>query len=455
MRRLLLIPPLLILLFFGVLAASERSGPVVVTDIRMGVNAEGQTRLVLDVEGEPVHLAGPSTRSGVELLVHVENARFTVPGGLEGSGSKPGKGIIDQVFFEPNLVRVALVGPALPTRVFVLDPKGEVKHHRLVIDLDPADRETFVAEAEKFGAPLQSLETAVAELEAQRPPARVAEAVVEPGVAPETSGSFPTPTLKPQAEPVEVAVLPEPVPAREPAMTRSRPLIVLDPGHGGHEPGAIGMARTKEKNVTLGFAAALKDVLEERGYEVKMTRSTDVYVPHAQRIQMARDSGADLFMSIHADSHEDHSLRGASVYTLSANRSERMANELKNTGDFVLFDVKVSSDDGVGDILLDLAQTNAQQNSDRLANNLVEAMGTTMPLLKNPKRRGALLVLLSPDVPAVLLELAFLSNPRDEANLTSSSWRRTAVGAIADGIDGYFDDVGIEARLAGGGGSSG
>ncbi|MEE4213173.1 MAG: N-acetylmuramoyl-L-alanine amidase [Parvularcula sp.] len=452
MRRLLLLPPVLILLFFGVLAASERSGPVVVNDIRMGVNAEGQTRLVLDVEGAPDHLAGPSTRSGLELLVHVENARFAVEGGLEGRGSKPGKGVIDQVFYEPNLVRVALTGPALPTRVFVLDPKGDVKHHRLVIDLDPASQEAFLADAEAFGAPLKGLESAVAEIEAQPSPRDEPPVVA----AAEPLETAPRPSLKPAAEPAtEVAVLPDPAPALDPVITRSKPLIVLDPGHGGHEPGAIGMARTKEKNVTLSFAQALKTVLEERGYEVMLTRSTDVYVPHRERIQKARESGADLFMSLHADSHEDHSLRGASVYTLSANRSEKMADELKNTGDFVLFDVKVSSADGVGDILLDLAQTNAAHNSDRLANHLVNSMSGHLPLLKNPKRRGALLVLLSPDVPAVLLEIAFLSNPRDEANLTSTAWRRTAVNTIANGIDSYFADVGIEARLAGANGNSG
>ncbi|MEM7739281.1 MAG: N-acetylmuramoyl-L-alanine amidase [Pseudomonadota bacterium] len=438
MRRLTLLFPLLALVLCGFLAVSEApSGPVVVQSIRLGEDAQGQTRLVLDIDGRPAYRIGAKGDIDPEIVVELEDVDFRVLGlGAErqSSGTMEGRGHIGRLSYAPQLLRISLRRHALPTRSFILPPSGDIRHHRLVIDLDHVGQDDFAGAAASFD------------------PRSTGDA--EPVLLARVG-----PVLPPSIKPIRIQNVAERVlvsqassPTDEP---RSKPIIVLDPGHGGYEPGAVGVARTKEKDITLAYSKDLKLVLERRGYDVRLTRSDDSYVEHANRIQLARTEGADLFMSIHADSHEDHSLRGASVYTLSERRSDKMANELREDGEFVLFDVEISNDDGVGDILLDLAQSNARQSSDRLADALVASMKTRMPLLKNPKRRGALLVLLSPDVPAVLVELAFLSNPRDEANLNNATWRRQSVTAIADGIDDYFDAEGLETRLAGGTGRSG
>lgn len=442
MRRLLVLPPVLVVLLCGFLAVSEEPGRgVLVDDIRMGVNGEGQTRLVLDLQSRPDYIVGPVGEAQPEIVVHLEGGRF-LPG--DGVGEKPGKGVIREVSWGPSLLRISLKETALPTRHFILPPSGKIKHHRLVVDLDPAAPTLFAAEAEAFRTPLDG--DAVVAREEPLP------VLPEPIVT--ARKVVPTPSLKPDRLPdiEDLASLP-PVSAGPPRPVKNRPLIVIDPGHGGHEPGAIGQSGTMEDTVTLAYAKALQATLTARGYDVMLTRSDDTYVKHEDRIGLARVEHADLFMSLHADSHEDHSLRGGSVYTLSPKRSDKLENEIRNSGNFVLYDVEVRSEDGVGDILLDLAQNVTRANSDRLANSLISNMRPVMPLVKNPKRRGALLVLLSPDVPAVLVELAFLSNSQDEANLTSPSWRRSAVGAIADGVDAYFDESGVEARLAGGSGA--
>lgn len=444
MRRLLVLPPVLVVLLCGFLAVSEDAErTVTVNGIRMGVDSEGQTRLVLDLDGRPSYLVGPVLDDGPEIAVHVEGGLFALT--AAGSGTKRGIGVIEEVSYGPSTVRLDLTEAALPARVFVLPPAGKVDHFRLVIDLDAVSERAFVDAAEQFTRPVEAPLPAVPADEAVADaPALAGERAVAP------------PSLKPVRAPVLASPLPDiPDAVEVGAPLRARPLIVLDPGHGGDEPGTVGLGGTTEDSLTLIYAKALEKTLEGRGYDVLLTRETDTYVPHDDRIGLARDRNADLFMSIHADAHEDRSLRGASVYTLAERRSKKLENEIRNQGSFVLYDVEVSSEDEVGDILLDLAQSATRHNSDRLANALIENMQPVMPLLKNPKRRGALLVLLSPDVPAVLVELAFLSNAQDEANLTSSLWQRKAVDAIADGVDDYFAEAGFEARLAGRSANSG
>lgn len=459
MRRLLVLPPLLIVLLCGFLAVSEEAGTSVeVQSIRMGVDAKGQTRLVLDLDRRPAFMLGPIEGVEPELVIHLDGGSFAMT--ANGAGDMEGKGVIDRVEWAPDVVRIRLDGFALPTRSFVLPPSGKIEHHRLVIDLDEVTSTEFAKAASEFREPLQALpEPAMAEI---RPEPRretvVADArlVSPPSLKPQRRNSAPlVEDPEPESQEVLAFDMPELPPEALPPLVKERPLIVLDPGHGGRDSGSVGQKKTREESVTLSFAKSLEIILERRGYDVLLTRDDDSYVKHEDRIGLAREMRADLFMSIHADSHEDKTLRGASVYTLSGARSEKLEAEIRSHGQFQLFDVEVSNDDGVGDILLDLAQTATRHNSDKLATALIENMKPNMRLLKNPKRRGALLVLLSPDVPAVLVELAFLSNAQDEANLTSSSWRRSAATSIADGVDTYFERSGVEARLAGGSGDSG
>ena len=439
MRRLLVLPPLLVVLLCGFLAVSEDPGAgIEVHAIRMGEDAQGQTRIVLDLAERPQVVSGPLDTGGPEILIVPTGRHFVYD---DGAGNKSGLGAIDSVIYGPAKVRIRLARTALPTRTFILPPAGKIRHHRLVIDLDTAGADAFADAAAAFAKELAAVS---------------AEPVDEPLPLAAAGRSVPPPSLKPQRLAPMRAESFASLPRTETGIVaKERPLIVLDPGHGGRDPGAEGQSGTLEDRVNLNYAVALKGILERRGYDVLLTRTDDVYVSHEDRIGLARDRHADLFMSIHADSHADHGLRGASVYTLSERRSQRLEDEIRREGKFVLYDVEVSRDDGVGDILLDLAQSATLQNSDRLATSLVDNMRGTMPLLKNPKRRGALLVLLSPDVPAVLVELGFLSNAKDEQNLRSRAWQQAAVTAIADGIDEYFDGGPIETRLAGGLGSSG
>lgn len=512
MRRLLVLPPLLIVLLCGFLAVNDDSSSgVVIQNVRLGQDAQGQTRIVLDLDRRPEYLAGPTRQENQspQFVISLAGGKFALD---QGQGARPGVGWVEKFRFDEGVVRFDLAGPALPSRSFVLPPAGQKTFYRLVIDLDSAADAQFAEEASAFEARLQEAlghnntemaEASVASEASASPSAQLTleqAGLSEPnggpsnegrrggvlslfsrrsrsdneaaqdqtsdagrladaaGFATSTVAALPVPSLKPaprddvllsQLLPQIIEAADEAPSALVPRRVKSRPLIVLDPGHGGRDSGAVGINGTHEDAITLAYSKVLKAALMRRGYDVMLTRSDDTLVPHEERIGLARDVDADLFMSIHADSIKDRSVRGASVYTLSERRSERLGDDIRKDGNFVLYDVEVSSDDGVGDILLDLAKSATMQNSDRLASALVRNMRGKMPLVKNPKRRGALLVLLSPDVPAVLVELAFLSNAADEANLRSSAWRQLAVTAIADGVDAYFDETGVEARLAG------
>ena len=170
-----------------------------------------------------------------------------------------------------------------------------------------------------------------------------------------------------------------------------------------------------------------------------LTRSEDKRLAHEERSRIARDAKAGLFISLHADAHSDPKVRGGSVYTLSDEGTERSAREALANGNYNVFDLDVGqAGQQVGGILYNLAQRETANESDRFAEILISKLSGVTPLLNNTHRRGNFKVLLAPDVPAVLLELAFISNKQDEANLRSTVWRKRAMGAAAAAIDGYF-----------------
>lgn len=217
-----------------------------------------------------------------------------------------------------------------------------------------------------------------------------------------------------------------------------KPIIAIDPGHGGYDPGAIGGAGTREKVVTLAAALELKKQLLNTGrYEVVLTRSKDIYVVHDERVRAARAIDADLFISIHADSLDKPSTRGASVYTL-ADYARKRSTRLVDKQNWIL-DVDLSeTSEGVGDILVELAQRSTFSNSDKFAEMLVPELSKVTPILGNTHRRAGLAVLLAPDVPAILLEMGFLSNAEDERALNSEAHRRKIMSAIVTTVDAYF-----------------
>jgi N-acetylmuramoyl-L-alanine amidase len=223
------------------------------------------------------------------------------------------------------------------------------------------------------------------------------------------------------------------------AMRRVRKVIVVDAGHGGHDPGAQA-ANLDEKDITLATALALRKRLERGGrYKVVMTRDTDVFIPLPTRVQIARHAGADLFISLHADSAaSDSDTHGASVYTLS-DHGETRVSEVLGHGEWFTQPGDRGGDPAVGSILLDLTQRSTLNRSALFAGLLIDRVGDKIDLLPRTHRDAGYFVLLAPDVPAVLLEMGFISSPRDQGRLTDPSERTKLTNAIADAIDAYFD----------------
>lgn len=254
-----------------------------------------------------------------------------------------------------------------------------------------------------------------------------------------------------RAAPVATA----PAPRRE-APRAEKPLIVIDAGHGGRDPGARG-ASNNEKDLTLAAARDLKAELERTGrYRVRLTRDSDVYVIHGRRVQIARDAGADLFISLHADAGSDPALRGASVYTLSEQGAGRAVREFTRNGDWQR-DLRLPGrDPSVDRILLDMTQRATQNRSAQFARVLLTHLeAAERPLLRRSHRDAGLAVLLAPDVPAVLLEMGFITNAEDERALSDDRQRRRMMRTVSQGIDRYFREPGAPMVMAGGGSNDG
>ena len=221
-------------------------------------------------------------------------------------------------------------------------------------------------------------------------------------------------------------------------------IVVLDPGHGGKDPGAIGAyAKTYEKNITLAMGKELKQILQQKGYEVYLTRDRDIFIPLRQRIKIAQKYKAELFMSIHADSAQNRNATGLSVYTLSDTASDKEAAALaerENKADIIGgIDLGGNSKE-VNDILISLSQTDTRNKSSKYATYLVQEMSKGVKLVKNTHRFAGFAVLKAPDVPSVLLEMGYLSNRTEEANLKTPYYRKKLAEAAARAIDRYFKD---------------
>ncbi|MGQ4272811.1 N-acetylmuramoyl-L-alanine amidase [Terrihabitans sp. B22-R8] len=239
----------------------------------------------------------------------------------------------------------------------------------------------------------------------------------------------------------------ERVPAEkvEPAEGREahKPLIAIDPGHGGIDPGARSRTGEHEKDVVLAFARTLKQRLLATGrYRVLMTRDTDTFIALGQRVRMARDNQANLFLSIHADSISDTAgVRGATIYTLSERASDREAERLaekENKADLIAGVDLTEEPDEVAGILIDLAHRETKVFSSRFAKTLHGSIDGAMRLNNNPLRSAGFTVLRAPDVPSALLELGYMSSKDDIKLLTSQSWRERASQAVVRAVDDFF-----------------
>jgi N-acetylmuramoyl-L-alanine amidase len=243
----------------------------------------------------------------------------------------------------------------------------------------------------------------------------------------------------PQRDPDVTAAIPAPAKP----IGETRRTIVIDPGHGGIDPGAV-VASIAEKSVVLAFGAKLRDQLEAGGrYRVVMTRDGDRFVPLADRVKIARAEGADLFVSIHADSlTQSQEVRGATIYTGSERATDAESARLaakENQADAVAGLDSSEEVQDVAGILMDLAKRETRTFSAVFARNLVEKLGGSVRMHKVPLRSAGFRVLSAPDVPSVLIELGYMSSPKDAELLNSVEWRAQAVMAVGTAIEDYFE----------------
>jgi N-acetylmuramoyl-L-alanine amidase len=352
--------------------------------VRLGGDAQ-QTRLVIDLDqaasGKLVS-DGASDGHVVLLLPTVSAA-----GGLQGTGQGLVKAwLVDQTGAGARL-QLDLAPDARIKGRFLLPPADGIDHYRYVVDI-----------------------------------------VSQPGQVRLTSG-------RASASQVTLKLRPQILPAQVTPVSLKK-VIVIDPGHGGHDPGASG-AQGFEKDVNLAAALALKERLERSPrYKVVLTREDDTYVPLESRVRIAQRAGADLFISLHSDSGPDASVRGASVYTLSDKASNRAARFVSRDDWFMK--ASLTGDRGVSDILFDLTQRATKNRSAAFAQTLVARIEGKAPLLRRSQRDAGFMVLLAPDVPAVLLEMGFVSNLEDEQFLRDPAQRGRLMNAVGDSIDDYF-----------------
>jgi len=402
----------LMLLIAG--AANAVAKPVI-TDARLGVEPD-LTRVVIALS-ERSNFRLFTLADPYRVVIDLDEVEWKVPTGtkLQGRGLVAG---MRYGLFKAGTSRVVLdlMQPSQVARAeFVPPTNGEPL--RLLIDLKPISDVQFRAQLKT------STLTAIASL----PPA------LKP--MPKTSsGAGGTGAV---GGAVGGAAAKQPV--EEPK--RGKPLIVIDPGHGGIDPGAVGQNVT-EKDLTLAVAKALKKELEDTGkFRVVLTRTTDVYIPLRERFSLAREKGADLFISLHADSHNNPLTRGASVYTLSEKASDAEAEALatKENKSDVIAGVDLSKQSNVvSNILIDLAQRDTKNMSTRFASLLVRELKEQTMLLGNTHRYAGFAVLKAPDVPSVLLEMGYISSNKDEALLSSSSHQKRLARAVRQAIEYYF-----------------
>ena len=224
--------------------------------------------------------------------------------------------------------------------------------------------------------------------------------------------------------------------------TSKKKVVVVDPGHGGVDSGTVGADGTLEKDIVLTAALQLRKTLQARNYTVYMTRETDVFIPLPERVNFSRAHHADLFISLHADSHRDKAVSGLSIYTLSEKGSDREAAALaaKENQSDVIAGVDLAGENSlVAPILIDLVQRDTMNKSSHFAESAISELSRATDILpRRPHRSAAFVVLKAPDVPAVLIELGYLSNTSDASQMKLNAWRARVSSAIATAVDRQF-----------------
>lgn len=345
----------------------------------------------------------------------------------------------------PDVVRLVLdlKQPVAP-QIFTLKPIGEYKY-RLVLDLYPkvAQDPLMAILDSKDPDPLADVLEQLAQQNSDAPiPSVQGQTVPQVAKKPDLP-SPPSGAAKPRSAPT---------PAPAPANKRSGHILVaLDPGHGGEDPGAIGRAGTREKDIVLSIARRLKRMIDATpGMKAYLTRDGDYFVPLHVRVQKARRVKADLFISIHADAWIKPTARGSSVYALSQNGATstmaRMMAKRENDADLVGGVNLGSHNAQVAKVLLDLSTAAQINDSIRVGGKVLQEIGRINRLHKRQVERAGFAVLKAPDIPSILVETAFISNPTEEKLLRSSKYQDQVARAMLQGIQGYFKDSPALAR---------
>jgi N-acetylmuramoyl-L-alanine amidase len=348
--------------------------------------------------------------------------------------------------FDPTTARlvVDLAGPARVrlVRYDLPTPNGA---HRLVIEFEGTTQTAFDEQVQPWTHSVTKTARIVAPMPMQVPAAIVAPSPPAPRPPVAAAPAPPTPAPAQAAAPPRLAAVAPSPPNARPAPRRAEPkhVIALDAGHGGVDPGAIGIGGTFEKDVTLGMTREIRRQLEATGrYKVVLTRDEDIFVRLRDRIARARAGNAELFVSIHADSMRNKETRGASIYTLSEHASDDEAAALaarENRSD-IIAGVDLSHENKeVMSILIDLAQRETMNHSAILGGLLVDELGREIPLISvKPHRFAGFAVLRAPDLPSALIELGYLSNRADEQLLTRPHNRAKVAASIVRAIDQFF-----------------
>ncbi len=376
-------------------AGALAGNPPVATDGRV-VGDESRTRFVLDISGE-VDLSAFTLADPYRVVIDLPEVDFRLPAGTGSTG----RGLVSDWRygqFAAGRSRIVLdvTGPVKIDKAFVL-PAVENQPARMVLDLLKTTSTAFDEELRKSQLARDSANQPVQKADQLPPPDR---------------------------------------------SKREKPLIVIDAGHGGVDAGTVSASGVLEKDIVLAFAKKLQENLERTGkVAVLLTRTDDTFLPLGARVQFARDHAADLFLSVHADSEHEGSVRGATVYTLSDRASDREAAALaakENASDLIAgLDLQQEADE-VTDILVDLTRRETRNFSAAFANGLVGDLATATRMIKNPHRSAGFQVLRAHDVPSVLVEIGYLSNDQDEKLLTSDEWRSRVAGAITQAVLRFF-----------------
>jgi len=407
--RLLFLPLLCAFLAALALAGTSRAqdapaatAPVAlpnVMDVRVSATPE-RARLVIDLAGR-TEFALVSLSEPDRLAIDVRAATFSVP---TPTGLPAGEGMIAEYGVEqaaPDRVRTLLTlsAPAQVQQAYLLDA-FEGQPARLVVDIIPATAEEFAANVARDLA----ASGASAPVAAQSTPAGGSELPID-----------------------------------------TRPLVVIDPGHGGIDSGAETADGIREKDIVLAFSLRLQELLVESGrFDVALTREDDTFLRLEERVALARANKADMFISIHADSFQQPEIRGASVYTRDENATDVLDKVLadnENKTDIIAGFAMPQMAPEVVDILLDLMRREMRHQSFLAAQAIVHQLEPSVELRRFPVRQADFFVLQAPDVPSVLVELGFLSNADDMANLLQGEWQDRTATALARGISTYFDSL--------------